>query len=147
MTPADELKAIDEEHERLEQEQSLYARVLERWTLASAGLLLLSFAVYALGLVDPHVALERLPRLWSQPLEKYLALSGTHPGWAAVDRMGRSDALNVFCVGLLSSAPAISLLVLLPGLLRRRDWAHALFCIGLVAVLALAAAGVPARRG
>jgi hypothetical protein len=126
-------------------EQSVYARLIEGLTHVATLLLLLTFGVYVFGVLEPHVALERLPQLWDQSLQRYLQLSDTHPGWRVIERLGRSDVMNLVGVGLLSSAPALSLLVLLPNQLRRRDWAQAGFCLGLVALMLLAAAGLPGR--
>ncbi len=127
----------------LADEQAIYAKLVERWTHACTALLLAIFAIYVFEWRDPHVPLARLPQLWGEPVHRFLALSGAKAGWDAIDLIGRSDVMNLVGIGLLSSAPALCLLALVPAQLRRRDWAHAGFCIGLVALMALAAAGLP----
>jgi hypothetical protein len=135
MTPEDTPDAA----RRLD-EQRRYARHLEHWTRAAVVALAASFAAYVFGLLAPHVPFARLPELWGQPVRRFIELSASPGGWQWVRLAGHGDVLNLVGIAALSTGPAICLLPLVPRYLRAGDRAHAAFCLGIVALLLVAAA-------
>lgn len=123
-------------------EADRYAQLLEWGTHAGLALLVLAFAAYVLGLLTPHVPLERLPELWNQPVGRYLALTQSPQDWGWLALAQRGDYGNLLGIALLASCSVPPLLALIPLFLRQRDRAYALFCALEVLVLLLAASGL-----
>lgn len=123
-------------------EAARYARLLEWGTRAGLALLLLSFTAYALGLLAPHVPLERMPELWNQPVARYLALTQSPQDWGWLALAHRGDYANLLGIALLAGCSLPPLLALVPLFLRQQDRAYALICALEVLVLLLAASGL-----
>jgi hypothetical protein len=123
-------------------EQLRYARWLEFGT--RIGLLLLTglFALYAFGLTTPHVALAKLPEVWSLPLPAYLRATGMPTGWHWLPLAGRGDLAQLVGIALLAGCSLPCLLAMVPLYLRRGDKALAALCIAEVVVVLLAASGL-----
>lgn len=122
------------------QEQHIYARWLERGARASLAVLILSFLVYALGLLEPLVPLHELPRLWSLPVDQYLAASGAPRGWGWLRLLDKGDYLNYAGVVMLGLTTVVCYARLLP-LLRRSQQLHAWLAVAQIVVLLAAASG------
>jgi hypothetical protein len=123
-------------------EQLRYARVLDWGTRAGLVMLVLSFAVYMLGLATPHVALQRLPELWSLPVAQYLQQTASPTGWGWLALVQRGDVMGLAGIAILAGCSLLCLLAIVPLYLRRGDKAFAALCLAEVAVVALAASGV-----
>jgi hypothetical protein len=127
-------------------EQFHYALLLERWTLVGQVLLAAAFAAYLLGMLPPHVAFDRLPQLWMQPLQRFVELSASPTGWQWLVLPTRGEATNLLGIAVLSSGPSLCLLGLVRSYLRHGDRAQAVFCLAIAALLLFAAAGLPPHR-
>lgn len=126
-------------------EQLRYARLLSWGTGAGLAVLLLSFAAYVSGLVEAHVAPERLPALWALPVGAYLQVTGTPSGWGWLALARRSDMAGLLGIAVLAGSSALCLLALAGTYLRRKDLAYAALCLAEVAVIVVAASGWLAR--
>lgn len=124
-------------------EQSHYAALLERWTLAGQVLLLLAFAAYLSGLPSPQIAFDRLPQLWMQPLQRFIELGAWPTAWRWIAWPLRGEAASLLGIGVLASGPSLCLLGLVPSYLRRGERAQAGFCLAIAVLLLVAAAGLP----
>jgi hypothetical protein len=122
-------------------EQLRYARLLDWGTRAGLAVLLLSFAAYVLGLVDAQVPPERLAALWGQPVDRFLALTGTPTGWGWLALLRRGDMAGLLGISILAGSSVLCLLALVPLYWARRDKAYVAICLAEVAVLVLAASG------
>ena len=58
-------------------EQRICARWLEVGARIGLAVLIASFAVYVLGLAEPLVAPQDLARLWTLPVDRYVAGAGS----------------------------------------------------------------------
>ena len=87
----------------LADDERIYLRVLVASTVVCSVLLLLAFAAYLTGWLEPVVPIARLPELWSLPAEQYLAASGTPRGWGWVALAGRGDLANLVPAALIAS--------------------------------------------
>ena len=123
-------------------EELAYARWLDACTKIGFVLLSGSFLLYVAGVLPPYVAVAELPRLWSLPVERYLAATGMPSGWGWVSLIGRGDILNLVGVAFLSLTTLICYLRVLPMFVRRRDRVFATFAALEIAVLVLAASGL-----
>lgn len=124
------------------EEQLRYARWLDAGTRAGLVALVVLFVLYALGLLAPHVPVERLPQLWSMPARDFLLATGSPTGWGWLALAGRGDFINLFGIALLAGCSLLALAVLIPGYLRRGDRLYAALCVAEIVVVLLAASGL-----
>ncbi len=122
--------------------QLRYALLLDWGTRIGLVLLLVSFVAYVSGLLPPQVPLERLPELWNQPVQRYLALTGASTGWFWVTQLQHGDVLGLAGIAVLAGCSGLCLLSLLPLYRARRDNAYLLLGLAQVAVLLFAASGL-----
>ncbi len=123
-------------------EATRYAGLLDWGTRLGVLTLLLSFSAYLFGLLSPHVPVQRLPEVWNLPLASYLERTHTPRGWNWLALAGTGDMLNLVGISLLIAASLPPLLGLIPLYLQRRDYAYAVICSTVLAVLLLAASGI-----
>lgn len=123
-------------------EQLVYARLLDVGMRLGLVLLVLTFAVYLLGAVEPHVPVADLPRYWSLPLAKYLAATGAHTGWGWIHLLDRGDYLNFVGIAFLSGITVLCYLAIGPMFVQKKDTAYAWLSALEVLVLGLAASGL-----
>jgi len=122
--------------------QRLYATWLDWGARLGLLALVLGFALYVFGVLNPHVPMEQLPGLWSQPAASYLKQTGTPTGWGWLALVHEGDLLNLVGVALLTGCSLPPLLGVAALYLRQRDWPMAAICTLIVAVIVLAASGV-----
>ncbi|MDZ7640554.1 MAG: hypothetical protein U5J62_00765 [Desulfurivibrio sp.] len=132
------------------QEQVLYAKILEVGMYAGLGLMIVTFILYILGIVEPVVPLNEIASYWSQPVDQYLAainanfLHWEHPptGWAWLKLLGTGDFLNFLPIAILAGVTIVCYLAIMPGLFQRKDTAMAIMTAATAAILILAASGL-----
>jgi hypothetical protein len=124
------------------EEQLQYARWLDIGTRIGFGLLIATFALYASGLVAPHIPLSELPALWVLPVDRYLAATGLPTGWGWLRLAGESDVMNFAGIAFLSLVTLGCYLRIAASYLRRGDSPMALIVAAEIAVLLLAASGL-----
>ena len=122
-------------------EQQRYARLLEAGSRLGLLVLVLSFVAYGSGLLQSAVPPDRLPALWSLPVESYLQQTQAAVGWGWLTRLHQGDMASLLGIAILAGCSLPCLLALLPQYLRRGDKAFALLCLAEVAVIVLAASG------
>lgn len=127
-------------------EQLRYAKLLEWGTRIGLLVLVLSFAAYATGLLEPVVPLQRLPELWSQPVGSYLAETQMPTGWGwlalVASSQARGDVVGLLGIAILAGCSVLCLLALVPHYWRRGDKAYVALCLAEAAVVVLAASGL-----
>lgn len=124
------------------QEQLRYARWIDWGTRLGLLVLVTSFVAYAVGWPAPRVPVQRLPELWSLPVEGFLQATGTPAGWGWLAQLGHGDMLGLLGIAVLAGCSVPALLGLVPLFWTRGDRALALLCAAEVAVLLLAASGL-----
>ncbi len=123
-------------------EQLRYATLLDLGTRSGLVVLVLSFAAYVTGLLEPMVPLKRLPELWSQPVGSYLAQTQMPTGWGWLALVLKGDVVGLLGIAILAGCSVLCLLALVPHYLRRGDKAYVALCLTEVAVVVLAASGL-----
>jgi len=123
-------------------DQLAYARVLAMITNAGLALLALLFALYALGVIDPHVAHARLPELWKLSAPNFLEAAGIAPGWGWTALLHRADILTLVGIAALAFACVPCLIVIMPVYWRTRQRALLLVCASEIVLILLAASGL-----
>ncbi|MBF0487369.1 MAG: hypothetical protein HQK98_04345 [Nitrospirae bacterium] len=124
------------------EEQLRYARLLSYGMKIGMAMLLISFAIYALGILSPFVPVDDLPKLWSMSVHDYLHKTGIHPGWTWLTMLNKGDFLNFLGVAFLGGVTIVCFLAIIPILIRKKDYVYALIATLEVTVLILAASGI-----
>jgi hypothetical protein len=123
-------------------EQLLYARLLDWGARLGFVLLVVGFAIYVFGWADALVPLEQLPQLWSQSADEFRQRAGMPAGWDWLALVHMADVANLVGIALLAGCSLPPLLAAMGLYLKQREWAPALLCAGVVAVVLLAASGL-----
>ena len=131
-------------------EQLLYARVLEIGMYIGLVILFITFGVYVTGILPPAVPLDQVSNYWHLPVHEYLETVNqnhwqlAHPptGWAWVTMLGKGDFLNFIGIAILGGVTIICYLAIVPTLLRKKDNAYVAMALVEVTVLTLAASGI-----
>ena len=114
--------------------------------------LLVTFALYVLGVVSPAVPIQELPNYWTLSAHEYLEainhefLHREHlvTGWEWMAVLNRGDYLNFAGIALLAAVTIVCYLGILPTLLRKRDWIYSAIALFEIIILVLAASGIVA---
>ena len=119
-----------------------YARWLGRCTSAALAVLIAAFAAYVLGILEPLIALARLPQVWQLPRTEFIALTGAPTGWAWLPALAKGDYANLLGVAMLGSVTLACYLRVLFHLVSARERWLAVLAACQIAVLAAAASGI-----
>jgi hypothetical protein len=131
---ADKLQATEE--------QLAYAKLLDSGMKLGLLMLVISFAIYVLGIFTPHVPVGELPKYWSMPVKEYLKATDIHTGWSWLHLLGKGDFLNFVGIAFLSGVTILCYMRIIPILFRKKDTVYAVLAIIEVLVLVLAASGI-----
>jgi hypothetical protein len=135
---------------RPNEEQLLYAKILEIGMFVGLGLLLVTFFLYVSGIVAPAVPVEELPKYWEMSVHDYLEATNhdyVHrehaiTGWSWLSVLGKGDYLNFLGIALLSGVTVVCYLGIVPTLIKKRDLVFAAISLMEVVILTLAASGI-----
>jgi hypothetical protein len=133
-----------------DEEQLLYAKILQIGMYIGLALLLLTFALYASGIVEPAIPVEQLPDYWTMSVHDYLeATNHDHvhreqpvTGWSWLSVLGKGDYLNFLGIALLSAVTIVCYAGIVPTLIRKKDRVYATLALLEIAILTLAASGI-----
>jgi hypothetical protein len=132
------------------EEQLLYAKILEVGMYAGLALLLVTFVLYVFGILAPAVPIEQLPRYWVMSVHEYseainhnfLHREEVITGWGWLAVVGKGDFVNFLGIALLSGVTAVCYVGIIPTLIRTKQTAYLWMAIAEVVILVLAASGV-----
>jgi len=135
---------------RPDEEQLLYAKILEIGMYLGLGLLLVTFFLYVSSIVPPAVPVEDLPMYWEMSVHDYLeATNHDHVhqehaiiGWSWLSVLGKGDYLNFLGIALLSGVTIVCYLGIVPVLIMKRDFVFAAISLAEIVILTLAASGI-----
>jgi len=119
-----------------------FAKVLRIGVRAGFALLVIGFAAYLAGVLEPVVPIDQLPNYWGLSAAEFARVTGAPTGWAWLAQLGKGDVLNLAGIVWLSAVSSLAVLAVVPIFARRGETAQVIICLLLVAVLALAAANV-----
>lgn len=129
------------------EEQILYAHLLNKSMLVGLLGLIVTFIIYASGILEPIIPLPEVQNYWVMPVKDYLAKSGIHAGWAWLGNIGYGDMLNFLPIAFLSAITIFCYIAIIPGLLKKKDTAFVVLAIIEVIVLVVAASGILGSGG
>ena len=104
---------------------SRYAHLLDWGTRVGLVTLVLSFAAYLFGILQPHVPLDQLPTLWNLPVSTYLQRTNTPTGWGWLALANKGDLVNHIGISLLMGCSVPALLQTEAGVPVHLATAHA----------------------
>jgi len=119
-----------------------YARWLGWCTGIALAVLAAAFLAYLVALSEPLIALQRLPQVWSLPVDRFVAATGAPTGWGWLAVAEKGDYANLVGIAMLGLVTVVCYLRVLPLLLRRRERTLALLAAAQVLVLLAAASGL-----
>ena len=120
----------------------IYARWLAWGTRFALTVLVASFLAYAFGLVEPLVPPQELVRLWTLPVDDYLAATGAPTGWQWLRFLGKGDYLNFVGIALLALVTLVCYARIVPIFVKSDARLHAALALAQVLVLLAAASGL-----
>jgi hypothetical protein len=123
-------------------DQVRYARLLAIGTNVGLAMLVVLFAIYLSGFVDPHVPHANLPDLWHLSADQLLEIAGIEPGWGWTAVIHRADVLTLTGIVALAICSVPCLLAVMPIYWASGQRMLFVICGAEVAVILLAASGL-----
>ena len=135
---------------RITEEQRIYANVLNIGMYTGLAMLLIGFALYVSGLIEPAVPIDQLSSYWQLGVGEYLEVINEHhlhrehhlTGWWWLTALGKGDYLNFIGIAVLSGVTIVCFLGVIPTLFRKGDYVYAVIAVVEVVVLVAAASGI-----
>ena len=122
--------------------QMIYARILEKGMLIGLICLLVTFAVYAFGIMKPYVPLDRVSECWAVNVTEYLHQENLKSGWAWLGMLKYGDFINFIGVAILAGISILCYLAIIPVLLKNKDRIYVVLALLEAIVLSIAASGI-----
>lgn len=123
-------------------EQLLYARILEIGMYLGLLVLFVTFGLYAFGIVDPYIPLDKISNYWSMNVNDYLEHAEIKAGWAWLGMLKYGDFINFIGVAILAGVTIICYAAIVPTLLKNNDKVYAILAVLEVIILSAAASGI-----
>jgi hypothetical protein len=120
-------------------EQQVYARWLDLGTRAGFVVLVVSFAAYVFGMLDPQMPPRELPALWGLPVDQYVSAARAPVGWGWLALVVKADYLNYVGVALLALVTVAAYARMVPTLVAQGERLRAAIAAAQVVVLVVAA--------
>ena len=128
-------------------EQIAYANLLFLGAWVGILLMIITYFLYILGIISPHVDLALITQNWNKGIDEYLLITHSPHGWGWLSLLNKGDFLNFVGIALLAVMTIICYLFLIAGYQKRKDWAYFVIAVLEVLVLALAASGILGAGG
>ncbi|MCJ7772016.1 MAG: hypothetical protein MUP22_02665 [Desulfobacterales bacterium] len=128
-------------------EQVLYANVLAKGMLIGLLILLITFTIYAFGIMKPYIPLDEISGLWSKNVGDYLHDSNIQAGWTWVGMLKYGDFINFIGIAILAGVTIICYIAIIPTLIRSKDKVYTILALLEVIVLSVAASGILGTGG
>ncbi len=122
--------------------QVRYARWLAWGTRVGLALLIATFLLYVLGVIAPHMPIERMPDLWRMSAADLTMETGVRPGWDWAAFLPHGDMLVLAAIAILSTCSVLCIAAVTPIFKARGERAFVTICVLEIAVLLLAASGL-----
>jgi len=123
-------------------EQILYAKILERGMFIGLLILFITFGLYAFGVMDPYIPLDKISNYWSMNVNDYLHHANIKAGWAWVGMLKYGDFVNFIGIAILAGVTILCYAAIVPTLLKSNDKVYAALAILEVIILSVAASGI-----
>lgn len=124
------------------EEQIAYATILDWGMKFGLVFIIITFAVYILGILPSYIPVEDLPKYWKLNVHKYLELTGIQSGWAWIKLISKGDFLNFLSIGFLAALTIICYIRIFPIFLKKKDILYVILTLLQILILILAASGL-----
>jgi len=125
-----------------QEEQILYAKVLETGMFIGLLTLLVTFALYVFGVMSPYIPVDKLSQCWNLPVDEYLHTMNIPHGWGWLGLLGHGDFINFIGIVILAGITIVCYLAIIPTLLKNNDKVYAGIALVEALILLLAASGI-----
>jgi hypothetical protein len=123
-------------------EQIIYAKILEKGMYLGLLILFITFGLYAFGILDPYIPLDKISEYWSYNVNDYLHHAEIKAGWAWLGMVKYGDFINFIGISLLAGVTIFCYVAIIPTLLKNKDIVYAIIAILEVIILGAAASGI-----
>jgi len=127
--------------------QLRYADTLFYGALLGFVVMLITYALYVLGVLTPQIPLDEMPRLWTHSAAAYREAGNIPQGWGWLALVNKGDICNFIGIAFLAALTIFCFLQLAVGLARQKQWLMMVIAILEVLVLSLAASGILVAGG
>ena len=127
---------------RASPEQILYARILEKGMYIGLLILLITFGLYAFGVMNPYIPLDKISEYWTMNVNDYLHHANIKPGWAWTGMLEYGDFINFIGIAMLAGVTILCYAAIVPTLWKNKDKVYAVLAILEVIILTVAASGI-----
>ena len=141
------MTVMDKQSLKPSREQIIYANLLLMGMAAGLIIMMITYAIYLIGLLPPHVDLQVISANWGKGIHEYLEITHSPQGWGWASLLLKGDFVNYIGFVLLGLMTIFCYLVLVRGYLRKKDWIFAIISILEILVLSLAASGILGSGG
>ena len=124
------------------EEQLTYAKILDIGMKIGLLAIIITFAIYAAGVLVPHIDVEHVSKYWGMSVYDYLQAANVPHGWGWLSMVGKGDFLNFTGIAFLAGVTIICYLAIVPILFKKKDFICGIIAILEVLVLVLAASGI-----
>jgi hypothetical protein len=128
-------------------EQILYAKLLEKGMYIGLLILLITFGLYAFGIMDPYIPMNEISKYWTMNVDDYLHHANIKAGWAWVGMIKYGDFINFIGIVILAGITILCYAAIVPTLMRSKDTIYVVLAILEVIVLSVAASGILGAGG
>ena len=128
-------------------EQILYAKLLEKGMYIGLLILLITFGLYAFGIMDPYIPMNKISKYWAMDVNSYLHDANVKAGWAWVGMIKYGDFVNFIGIAILAGVTILCYAAIVPTLMRSKDTVYVVLAILEVIVLSVAASGILGAGG
>ncbi|HML53916.1 MAG TPA: DUF1634 domain-containing protein [Solidesulfovibrio magneticus] len=128
-------------------EQIVYSNMLFYGCWGSLALMAVTYLLYVLGVLTPHVPLDTVTQLWSQPVKTYLTQGNVPTGWGWFKLIGQGDFINFTGIVLLAGMTILCYIPLVGAYFKKKEPIFAVIAILEIVVLLVAASGLVASGG
>ncbi|MFP3870801.1 MAG: DUF1634 domain-containing protein [Syntrophobacteria bacterium] len=128
-------------------EQLAYGNLLFYGSWIAIAILLVTYFVYAAGILEPYIPMEQLPHYWTNSASEYVHEANVPLGWGWVSLLGKGDFLNFMGIVLLAGMTIVCFLTLLPAYIRAGDIPFVVIVLLEVLVLCVGASGILGAGG
>jgi hypothetical protein len=134
-------------YEKTPKEQVAYANLLFYGCWTGLALMVVTYLIYAFGILEPHVSMATVIEVWSKPVHEYLTIGKVPVGWGWAGLLNKGDFLNFLGIALLAGMTLLCYIPLVRAYIRKKDTLFAAIAIGEILVLAFAASGIVGGGG
>lgn len=124
------------------EEQLKYAKILDIGMKVGLLAIIITFTIYAAGILTPYIPVSDLPKYWGLSVYKYLETTGIHSGWSWLGMLGKGDFLNFLSIAFLAGITVICYIAIIPIFFRKKDIVYGVLALLEVLVLVFAASGI-----